>query len=81
MSLLPDIGEARSAGGFERAFLETIAFARRILLNRGRMVDEAAEIDEVLLRRLPLGQRDGLPFPDELVRGHATGLARVGGRL
>jgi hypothetical protein len=45
------------------------------------MVDEAAEIDEVLLRRLPLGQRDGLPFPDELVRGHATGLARVGGRL
>ena len=81
VALLPDIGEAGRAGGFERAFIETIALARRIVLYRGRMVDEAAKIDEMLLRRLPLGERDGLPFPDELMRGHAKGLARVGGRL
>jgi hypothetical protein len=81
VALFPDIGEARPAGGFERAFFETIALARRILLYRGRMVDEAAEIDEMLLRRLPLGERDGLPFPDELMRGHAEALARVGGKF
>ena len=81
VALLPDIGEAGRAGGFERAFLETIALARRILLYRGRMVDEAAKINEMLLRRLPLGERDGLPFPDELMRGHAEALTRVGGKF
>ena len=75
IALLPDISEARRADGFERALLETIALARRIVLYRGRMVDEAAEIDEMLLRRLPLGERDGLPFFNELMRGHAEGLA------
>ena len=75
VALFPDIGEAGLAGGFERALLETIALARGIVLYRGRMVDEAAKIDEMLLRRLPLGERDGLPFPDELMRGHAEGLA------
>jgi hypothetical protein len=39
------------------------------------MVDEAAKIDEMLWRRLPLGERDGLPFFNELMRGHAEGLA------
>lgn len=81
VTLLPDIGEAGLAGGFERAFLEAIVLARRIVLYRGRMVDEAAEIDEMLLRRLPFGERDGLPFFDELMRGHAEGLARAGGKL
>jgi hypothetical protein len=67
--------------GSTRAFLEAIALARGIVLYGGRMIDEAAKIDEMLLRRLPLGERDGIPFPDELMPGHATGLARVGGIL
>jgi len=40
-----------------------------------------SKIDEMLLRRLPLGERDGLPFTDELMRGHAEASARVGGKI
>jgi hypothetical protein len=81
MSVVRRIVERGLRVGFERAFLETITFAGRIVLDRRRMVDEAAEIDEMLLRCLPLGERDGLPFPDELMRGHAEALARVGGKF
>jgi hypothetical protein len=81
VALLPDICKAGRAGRFERAFVEAISFAERVFLDRGRMFDEAAEIDEMLLRRLPLGEREGLAFPDELMPGHAEALARVGGKF
>jgi len=47
--------------------------ARRVLLGRGRMFDDPAEIEEVLLRGAALGERDRLPFSDEVLRGHAWG--------
>ena len=52
----PDIGPAVAAADFLRAALETVALAFRIVLGRRRLAEQAAEVDEMLLRALPLPQ-------------------------
>jgi hypothetical protein len=34
------------------------------------MIEQPAEVDEMLLRGLPLGERGRAPFVDELLGGH-----------
>ena len=50
MFALPDIGEAAGAVGLGNAFLERIAVRVGGLVGR-RLAEDAAQIDEMLLRR------------------------------
>jgi hypothetical protein len=56
---LPDIGEAAGAVCLRYALLEGVG-SRIVRLIRRRLADDAAEIDEVLLRRLTLGASERL---------------------
>ncbi len=86
-ALFPDVGPAIAAADLGRALFEGEMVAHRIILGGRRVVEEPAEVDEMLLRGLALGQRDRLPFLDEILRGHrgradlceaSTRLSRVG---
>ncbi len=83
-ALLPDVRPALAAAGLGRPLLEREMVAGGVVLGRGRVADEAAEVEEMLLRRRPLGQRHRLPFADEVLRGHRTsgraGSKRAGSR-
>ena len=52
------------------AALEAVALARRVGLGRRLLVEQAAEVDELLLRCLPLAESRALPLGDELLRRH-----------
>ena len=71
-ALLPHVGEAVAAAGLGDALLEGETLAGRIVLGRGRVFEQTAEIEKMLLRGRALGERDRLPFVDELLRGHAA---------
>ena len=71
-ALLPHVGEAVAAAGLGDALLEGEMVADRIVLGRGRVLDETAEVEKMLLRGRALGERDRLPFADEVLRGHAA---------
>ena len=72
---------ARSAGRgtcrvLARAALEAVRLAGRVGLDRRRLAQQPAQVDEVLLRGRALLQLRGPPLGDELVRRHAAALAR-----
>ncbi|MFP4062836.1 MAG: hypothetical protein ACLFS2_08595 [Halochromatium sp.] len=67
----PDIGPAIAAAGLAGAFLEAEPIAVWVSLGGGRLVEQVAEIEEMLLRRGAFLERDVGPFADEGVRGHA----------
>ena len=69
-ALLPDIGPSFAAADLGRALFEGKMVADRIVLGGSRVVEQPAEVDEMLLRRRPFGQRHRLPFADEVLRGH-----------
>jgi hypothetical protein len=52
--------------------------ADRVILGRGWMFDELAEVEKMLLRGAALGERDRLPFADEILRRHARGGSGTG---
>jgi hypothetical protein len=54
--------------------LEAVALALRIGFRRSRFAEQTAEIDEMLLRSLPLAQLAVAPLADKFCRGHAIGL-------
>ena len=73
---LPDVGPAVAARVFTRAALEAVRLAGRVGLDRRRLAQQPAQVDEVLLRGRALLQLGGPPLGDELVRRHAAALAR-----
>src|SRR6266446_253442 len=66
---LPDIGEAARAVRFRHPLLEGVGVRIVRLIGR-RLAEDAAEVDEVLLRRLALGAICAAPFIDELLGRH-----------
>jgi hypothetical protein len=49
--LLPDVGPALAAAGLGRALLESEMVADWIVLGRCRMIEEPAQVEEMLVRR------------------------------
>ena len=73
---LPDVRPVVAARVLARASLEAVPLAGRIGLDRRRLAQQPAQVDEVLLRGRALLQLGGPPLGDELVRRHAAVLAR-----
>ena len=73
----PDIGPAILAGELGGALLERVVLAGGVAVRR-RLVQQVAEVDEMLLARRALVARAGLPFRDEIRRGHARRLGARG---
>jgi hypothetical protein len=67
---LPDVGPAFAAAGLGGALLEAIALAVGVGLRRGGLVEQTAQVEEVLLGGGALLEGGALPLGDELVRGH-----------
>ena len=68
----PDVGPAVAAGVLAGAALEAVGLAGGIRLGRGRLAEQPADVDEVLLRGGAFLQRGrGAPLGDELVRRHS----------
>ena len=57
----PDVGPAVTAGVLPRTALEAVRLARRVRLDRRRLTQQMAQVDEVLLRCRTLFQRRGPP--------------------
>ena len=68
----PDVGPAVAAGVLVRAPLKAVRLAGRVRLGRCRLVEQTAQVDEVLLRRRALLQRRDPPLRDEGVRRHGV---------
>lgn len=66
----PDIGPTLAIVGRVDAFLKREPFARRINIGGLGMIEQFAQIEEVLLIGAAFRKVGGLPFGDELVRGH-----------
>ena len=66
---LPDVGPAVAAG-VPACPLEVVRLTRWVGLGRRRLVQQTAQVDEVLLGRRTLFQLRGSPLRDELVRRH-----------
>ena len=80
----PDIGPAVPAPGLGGALLKSEPGAGRVGLRGGGLVQQSAEVDEVLLGGGALLEGDALPFGDELGGGHgwwSCGGERTGGWL
>ena len=69
---LPDVRPAVAARVLARAALEAVVLAGRVGLRWRRLVQQPAQVDEVLLRRRALLQLRRPPLGDELVWGHAV---------
>ena len=67
---LPDIGPAVPAGVLASTPLEAVCLAGRVGLGRGRLAQQPAQVDRVLLRLGALLQLGGVPLRNELVRRH-----------
>ena len=76
-------GKVFAATGCRRALLEGEMVAERIVLDRRRMIEQPAKVDEMLLRCRAFGQRHRLPFADEFLRRHweGAGLGEAFARL
>ena len=68
----PDVGPALAARVLARAALETIGLAGWVGFSRRRLIQQPAEVDEVLLRTGTLLQRRGAPLGNELVCGQGV---------
>lgn len=66
----PNIRPALPAPGFGDAALETIPSAVRIGRGRLRLVQQFAEVEEMLLVGAAFRKFDGLPFVDKFERRH-----------
>ena len=64
----PDVGPAAAAGVLARAALEAVALSARIVFGRGWLVQEPAEVDEVLLGGGALVELRCPPLGDKLLR-------------
>ena len=69
---LPHVGPAVAARVLPRAALEAVALAGGVGFDRRRLVEHAAQVVEVRLRRLAFLQLGRRPLGDELVRRHAV---------
>ena len=67
---LPDVGPASTAGVLANPALEAVRRADRVVGGRLGLIQQLAEVEEVLVRCRPLRQRGGPPLGDELVRRH-----------
>ncbi len=76
----PDVGPTVAALGFLDAALEGVPLAVGIGGGRFRLVEQVAEVEEMLLAGAPLGEIDLLPLGDELLRSHAKSVWAAGGR-
>jgi hypothetical protein len=72
----PDVGPAVAAAGLGRAILEGEPLADRVGLGRRGLVEQPAQVDEMLLRRRALLERGVPPFANEGVGRH--GFTRAG---
>ena len=73
---LPYVRPAVAAGVLARPALEAVALADRVGLRRGRLAEQPAQIDEMLLRGGALLEpRRRPPLGDERAGGHADGRA------
>ena len=70
---LPDVGEAFAAAGLGDAFLEGERLTGGIGLDRIVVAEHRAQIEKMRLRGGALGERDRLPFLDELLWRHGLG--------
>ena len=78
----PDIGPAVAAAGLGRPVLEGEPLAGRVGLGRRGLVEQPAQVDEMLLRRRALLERGVPPFANEGVGHHEfTRAGRWGGGL
>ena len=68
---LPDVGVALAAGRLRDPALEGVGVAVRVRLGGGGLVEQAAEVDEVLSRGCGLFLFDAVPFVGEVVGGDA----------
>ena len=66
----PHIRPAVTAGVSASTTFEAVVVAGRVGFGRRQLVQQPAEVDEVLLRRRALLQLGGAPLVDELVRRH-----------
>ena len=64
----PDVGEALATLGLAGSLLEGVPLAGRVRVVGRGLAEHPAQVDEVLLRRGPLGPRAALPFRCELSR-------------
>jgi hypothetical protein len=71
MPALPDVGEARAAVELGDTLLERVAVGVCGLVRR-RLAEHATQVDEMLLRRLPLGAVGAGPLVDEFGWCHRT---------
>lgn len=70
----PHVGRAFAAKGFRDGHFKAIERAGGIGLDVGGFVEEAAEIDDVLLGGGTFVEGGGSPFGDEFLGGHSPGL-------
>ena len=75
VSALPDIGKAPGAIELGDAFLEAVTVRIGCFVRR-RLAQHTAQIDEMLLRRLPLGTVGAGPLVDEFGRRHRGRVSR-----
>jgi len=80
VAAFPDVGVVVVTALFRGAHLEAEAFAGRVRLDRGRVADQVAEVDEMLLGGGLLLEFGVSPFGDEGGRGHRYGGRVVGAR-
>ena len=78
---LPHVRPALAAGVLQRAALEAVVVPLGVRLRRGRLAEQAAQVDEVLLRRGALLQFRGMPLRYELAGDHVGGVSLLGGFL
>lgn len=70
----PDVGPAVAAGGLGGAFFEGVVGAVRVGVGGG-LVEQVAEVDEVLVAGGTLVAGVGAPFGDEGLGGHGGRVA------
>jgi hypothetical protein len=72
----PDVGEAIAAEGFGDSLLEGVGVALLVDFGGGRLAEDFAEAEEVLLGGAAFGEGGALPACDEIgdgERGHLSG--------
>ena len=72
---LPDVCPAVAAGVLARTPLEAVPLTSGVGVGRLRLIQQLAQVEEVLVRGGALGQRGSAPFGNEGVRSHSGALA------
>ena len=77
----PNVGPAFLVFAGLHAFLEGVPRAFRVDIGRLGLVQQFADVEKVLLAGTAFGERDALPFGDELLRGQSGRSASAAGRI